>query len=105
VEHGLGDPRLDALEHRHVDRAGRVVQREEDDPLPAADRGGLRGHLHPDHEDPFVGPAPPQVLRARCAQVGDQRLEEAHEVPARVQAEHLELGADPLGVRVLGKLE
>src|SRR4051794_37396621 len=33
MEHRLRAPRLGPLEHRHVDRAGRVVEREEDDAL------------------------------------------------------------------------
>src|SRR5436190_7493543 len=42
VEHRLRALRLDALEHRHVDRPGRVVECEEDDALAAPHRGGLR---------------------------------------------------------------
>ncbi len=103
VEDRLGDPRLRALEHRDVDRPCRVVEREEDDPLPAPDRRRLRGHLHPRHHHVRAGPLPPQIARTDDAEVGEQRLEERDQVAAGVHAEDLELGAHPLGVGVLGQ--
>src|SRR5581483_3630391 len=52
-----------------------------------------------------AGPVPVQVRGPNRAEVRQERLEERDQVAARVQAQHLELGAHLLGGGVLGKGE
>ena len=97
MEDRCGVRTLGVLEERRVDRAGRVVEGQEDDPPAGPDRRGLGGHLDPGDE--HLGLAAP----ARAAPgAGDperveHRVVEVEDVPAHVEAEHVELGPDPLG--------
>ena len=95
---------LHPLEHRDVYGPGRVVQRQEDDPLSAPDRRRLRGYLHPRHHHPRVVTLLPQVGRAHHTEIVQERLEERHDVPGRVHPEHLELRPNHLRIGVLGQV-
>ena len=64
AEHGGGVGALHVLEERRVDRAGGVVEGEEDDPAPGADRRGLGGDLDPGDEQ-LAAAAAAQHVAAR----------------------------------------
>ncbi len=57
VEHRPRAAVVHALEEGRVVHPGRVVQRQEDDPLAALHRRGLRRDLHPRHPHPLAGAA------------------------------------------------
>ena len=61
-------------------------------------RRGLGGDLDPGDEQLGLAAPAQQVARAGDAERLEHRGVEVDDVPARVEAEHLELGADPLGV-------
>src|SRR5204863_3041139 len=103
VEDRLRAPRLGSLEDGHVDRPGRVVEREEDDALAAPYRRRLRGDLDARDHHPGVAPLPPEVPGADDVEVLHQALEERHQVAGAVDAEDLELRADALRVVVVAE--
>lgn len=103
MEDGRGIRPLDVLEEGEVDRAGRVVEGEEDDPAAGADRWGLGGDLDPGHEHLATTAAGQQVAGPGHPERVEHRGVEVDDVPARVEAEHLELGPDPFGAGHLGQ--
>ena len=96
VEDGGGVGTLGVLEERRVDRAGGVVEGQEDHPAPGPDRRGLGGDLDPGDQQLGLAAPAQEVLAAG----GAERVEElgvgVDDVPAGVEAEDLELGAHPL---------
>ena len=103
VEDRGGVGPLDVLEERRVHRAGRVVEGQEDHPATGPDRRGLGGHLDPGDEHLGGAAGAEQVGGPGHPDRVEEPVVERHHVPARVQPEDLQLGADPLGVVHLGQ--
>ena len=93
AEHGGGVGALGVLEERRVDRAGAVVEGEEDDPATGPDRRGLGGDLDPGDQQLGLAAAAEQVLAAGGAELVEEGGVGVDDVAADVEAEDLELGA------------
>ena len=87
---------LGVLEERRVDRAGGVVEGQEDDPATGADRRGLGGDLDPGDQQLGLAAPGEQVAAADHAERVEERPVGVDDVPAHVEAEDLELGLHPL---------
>ena len=103
VEDGGGVGALGVLEERRVDRPGGVVEGQEDDPAPGADRRGLGGDLDPGDQQLGLAAPGQQVAAAGHPELVEERGVGVDDVPAGVEAEDLELGPHPLLGRHLGQ--
>ena len=89
---------LHVLEEGRVDRAGGVVEGQEDDPAARPDRRGLGGHLHPGHQQLAAAARREQVDRPGDPEPVEEGGVEVDHVLAGVEAEDVQLGAHPVGV-------
>ena len=90
AEDGRGVGALGVLEERGVDRAGGVVEGQEDDPAARPDRWGLGGDLDPGDQQLGAAAARKQVLAAGDAELVEEAGVVVDDVAAHVEAEDLD---------------
>ena len=103
VEDDPGVGTLDVLEEGAVGRSGGVIEGEEDDPAARAHGRGLGGDLDPGDPHLAAAAGAEQVAAAGDPESAQQGRVELHDVGRDVEAEHVELGAHPLGTGHLGQ--
>ena len=88
-EHRRGIRTLHVGEERRVYRTGRVIEGQEDDPTPTANRWSLGRHLDAGNQNLGVGSSPQQITRTHDAQRMQQRVVEVQDVITHIEAENL----------------